>query len=447
VSSALRSPRLRRIILAYTVNRLGTWFGLLALSVAVFNHTRSALAVAALLFAGQALPAFAVPAVVARVEASRRRSDLSGLYFFEAVTTTVLAVLLWHFWLPAVLLLVALDGVAALAASALLRAAVARTAREEMEIHLHLPAADAVESRWRGPEDNESAHEAERRANAALNVAFSTTFVLGPVLAGAFVAATGPSWTLFVDVASFALGGLLLIDLHPDVDEAAGDSVRSRLREASRYIREMPTLRRLLLSQLVAMIFIETGGPIEIPYVKATLNAGDRGLGLLLTAWGAGAVLGSLIFARLVRRSLSTLLIAGTLAIAGAYLGLSVAPSLGLACLAGLLGGVGNGLQWPSLISGVQRLTPPHLQGRLMGGVESLGALCLALGLILGGTLVAVSSTRTAFICVGVGAAVATIGFVGIPMNETVPSEQARAGEVDVDPDRDVVPTTQISKL
>ena len=56
------SPRLRRIIAAYTVNRLGTWFGLVALSLAVFDHTHSALAVAALLFAGQALPAFVVPA-------------------------------------------------------------------------------------------------------------------------------------------------------------------------------------------------------------------------------------------------------------------------------------------------------------------------------------------------------------------------------------------------
>ena len=45
--------------------------------------------------------------------------------------TAVLAVLLWHFWLPAMLLLAALDGTAALAASALLRAEMARAAREQ----------------------------------------------------------------------------------------------------------------------------------------------------------------------------------------------------------------------------------------------------------------------------------------------------------------------------
>ena len=52
VGSPLQSARLRRIIAAYTINRLGTWFGFVALSLAVFDHTHSAFAVAALLFAG-----------------------------------------------------------------------------------------------------------------------------------------------------------------------------------------------------------------------------------------------------------------------------------------------------------------------------------------------------------------------------------------------------------
>ena len=182
VPSPLQSPQLRRILAAYTVNRLGTWFGLVALSLAVFDHTHSALAVAALLFAWEALPAFVGPAIVARVETSRRRSELSGLYVFEALATASLAVMLWHFWLPAVLLLAALDGTAALAASSLLRAEVARAARDQVEEQLR-SAVHPGESR------EEQAHEAERKANAALNVAFSTTFVAGPVLAGVLVAA------------------------------------------------------------------------------------------------------------------------------------------------------------------------------------------------------------------------------------------------------------------
>ncbi len=125
VRSTLRSSRLRRILVAYTQNRLGSWVGLVALSLAVYDHTHSALAVAALLFAWQALPAFLVTAVVARVEASKRGSELSALYTFEGIITAALAVLLWHFWLPAVLVLALLDGTAALAANSLLRAEVA----------------------------------------------------------------------------------------------------------------------------------------------------------------------------------------------------------------------------------------------------------------------------------------------------------------------------------
>jgi MFS family permease len=61
------------------------------------------------------------------------------------------------------------------------------------------------------------------------------------------------------------------------------------------------------------------------------------------------------------------------------------------------------------MISIVQMVTPEHLQGRMMGAVESLGALPIAIGLPLGGLLVAVSSPRTAFAIVGAGAGVMTV--------------------------------------
>jgi len=395
-SSPLQLPRLRRILTAYAVNRLGTWFGLVALSLAVFDRTHSALAVAALLFAWQALPAFVGPAIVARVEASRRRSELSGLYVFEAIATATLAVLLWHFWLPAVLLLAALDGTAALAAGSLLRAEVARVARDHVQ---EQPSSEMRPGKTREDE----VQQAERKANAALNVVFSATFVAGPVLAGAVVAAAGAPVALFIDVGSFLICGALLLDLHPNVEEADGNSVRTRLRAAWRHINESPSLRGLLMVDAVALVFFQCGGPIEVTYAKATLHAGDRGFGLLLTAWGAGTVIGSLVFARLLWRSLGAMLSAGALAIGLAYFGFAAAPSLALACIAALIGGVGNGVELPSLISLVQQLSPQHLHGRLMGAVESLTALSLAIGLPLGGALVALSSPRAAFLAVGLG--------------------------------------------
>jgi MFS family permease len=398
-----------------------------ALLVAVYDHTHSALAVAALTFAAEAVPAFVVPPLVAWVESSRRRRELTGLYVFEAVVTAMLAVLLWHFSLPAVLLLAALDGTAALAGSALLRSEIARAAREhvETEMGVDFKANDAA------PDEafEQAAQEAERKAHAARNIAFSTTFVLGPVLGGAVVAAAGASTALFIDVASFLICGALIVDLHPHVDEAGGDSVRARLLSAWRHINEAPALRGLLIAEAVALVFFETGPPIEVTYAKSTLHAGDTGLGLLLTSWGAGAVLGSVVFARFIRRPLGGMLGVGTVAIGAAYLGFAIAPSLALACVAAVIGGIGNGLQVPSLISIVQALTPQRLQGRMMGAVESLGALGRAIGLPLGGVLVAISSPRAAFFVVGFGAAAVAPALLRLAPKSLLRSEVAVGDE------------------
>jgi len=409
VTSALSSPRLRRVIVAYTVNRLGTWFGTIALSLAVFDHTHSSLAVAAVLIASQVVPAFVVPAVVARAEASKRGRELSGLYFFEGAVTAVLPLLLWNFWLPGLLFLVALDGTAALAASALLRTEAAKIARAELD----------------GDGDPGAA---EQKANAALNIAFSGTFVIGPVLAGAIVASAGAATALFIDAGTFLICGVLLVDLHPRVEEAGGDTVGARLRAAWRHIKSVPALRALLLAQAIGLVFFESAAPIEVAYAKRSLLAGDRGYGLLVTAWGVGVVAGSIVFARAGRR-LGLMLTAGTFAIGAAYLGFAAAPTLLIAAGVAVVGGVGNGVQFAPVISGVQRLTPQPLQGRVMGALESLSAVSPAVGLALGGALVALSSPRTAFAVVGAGAALTTLLFARVHLDRVAPPQATEGGD------------------
>jgi predicted MFS family arabinose efflux permease len=172
-----------------------------------------------------------------------------------------------------------------------------------------------------------------------------------------------------------------------------------------------------LIAEAFALVFFQFSAPIEVAYAKVTLHAGDRGYGLLLGAWGIGVVFGSLVVARNVDRSLKLLLSAGTLAVGLAYLGFAAAPTLAVACLAALLGGLGNGVQWASLISAVQSLTPQSLQGRLMGAVESLAAACPAVGLLMGGALVALSSPRVAFLVAGIGAAATTLAFLRLSLN------------------------------
>jgi hypothetical protein len=52
----------------------------------------------------------------------------------------------------------------------------------------------------------------------------------------------------------------------------------------------------------------------------------------------------------------------------------------------------------------------------MMGALESLGAICPAIGLSLGGALVALASARGAFLIAGVGAAAAAAGFAWLAL-------------------------------
>ena len=85
------------------------------------------------------------------------------------------------------------------------------------------------------------------------------------------------------------------------------------------------------------------------------------------------------------RAPLIVLLLLSTLAVGVGYLGMAIAPTLALACVASVIGGVGNGVQWVSAISAVQELTEAGMQARVMAVLESIGAAMPGVGFALGG--------------------------------------------------------------
>ncbi|HEX5308236.1 MAG TPA: MFS transporter [Solirubrobacteraceae bacterium] len=403
-----KSPRLRRILLAYTVNELGTWFGYVALALGVYDNTRSAIATAGLFVARGLLPALLAPVLVARTERSQRRGRLALLYGVEALLTVGLAALLWEFWLAGVLVLVTIDGIVAVAATALVRAAAAHAAATD--------AREAAAGRLGGAELERAIENRQREASAALNFSFMGALAAAPALGGLLVHAIGGPSALLVDAFTFLVCAGLFVRLRTYVAETAGDSIRTRLFAAVEHLRAVPALRALFVTEAVAIVVFASVEPVEVVYARSTLGVGDFGYGLLVATWGLGAALGAVVFGRSVRRPLGPMLTGGTLLVGLAYLGFAVAPTLAVACAAAVVGGVGNGTQWPALISAVQQLTPASLYGRLMSAVGSLNALCPAIGFAIGGSIVALSSPRVAMGVAGAVASLATLAFLRLPM-------------------------------
>jgi MFS family permease len=377
LTDPLREPLFRRLAASYATNELGDWMGIIALSVLVFDRTDSALATTALFLGMRFLPALFAPILVTKAEGPPPQFALPVIYCGEAAAFALLALLADHFSLAAVVVVAAIDGALALSGRALTRAVVA-TALE--------PAGEL------------------RNGNAVLNIAFTGGAAVGPALAGLVVAGFGVQSALLLDAVSFYVVALILFGAgtmpQPEPEEG---QMRERVRAGLAYIRREVAVRRILIAQGAAFVFFAAVIPIEVVYVKQSLGSTDTGYGLMLASWGAGMVLGGLLFAAVRQTSLAYLLLFSTLAVGAGYLGLAAAPTLAWACAASVLGGAGNGVQWVSAISAVQELTAETMQARVMSVLESIGAAMPGVGFLLGGVIATVASPRTTFAVAGFG--------------------------------------------
>jgi len=374
---ALDNRSFRSLAVAYTLNELGDWLATIALAVLVYDHTGDALATTALFISTKFLPSLLVPALAAHVERIPVGRTLGALYVAEALGFVALALSATAFSLVVVCLLAFANGTFAATGRAVTRAAT---------VALLEPAGRL------------------REGNAALNLGFSSMNIAGPAAAGVVVAAGGPSLSLALAAGLF-LGLAVLLLCTRGLPLGASDEApwRSRLRAGAAYVWRHPVARPLIVAQSGLLVLFTIVVPIEVVYAKETLDVGDGGFAALVTAWGVGLVVGSIVFARLGARSLAAVVGVSTLAIGAAYIGMSAAPSLTIACAAAVIGGSGNGVQWVAVVTALQEAVDATMQARVAGFFEAIATAMPGLGFIIGGTLTAAVSPRAAFAAAGAG--------------------------------------------
>jgi MFS family permease len=401
---------------SYTINELGDSIGVVALALLVYEETGEAAATAALFIAGKFIPAFIAPGLTARVDQLDLRRVLSGIYLVEAVVFGVLAWLADGRQLLALVFVLAfVDGTLAVTARALTRGAIG-TLLQPIGLL--------------------------KEANGLLNVGFAVASVGGAALAGLLISQWSISLALAADAFSFLAIAIVFLGTRglpaPEVERQRW---RDRFRGGLAFARRNATIRLLLFGESLALIFFTLVIPIEVIYARESLDTGSAGFGLLIAAWGAGIVLGSILYLAVRSRSTVQLILASTAAIGIAYCGMSVAQTLAVACLLSVLGGAGNGIQWIAVVTGLQEATPTHLQARVVGLLESLNAAVPGVGFVLGAIIATAASPRTAYAVAGTGvlvlvliAAVALRGFN--PRHSFSPPEDPDADLAAADPHR-----------
>ena len=374
----LRVRPFGRLLASYTVNETGDAVGIVALAVLVYDRTQEVAPTAAFFLAAKFLPALLAPLLTARVDQLALRRTLPVIYVLEAAAFAALAVIAEGTFLLALVLGLALvDGTLAITGRGLTRGAVAAVLQP---------------------------HGLLREGNALMNFGFAVASVGGAALAGLLVGTLGLAEALYVDAASFVIIALMLAVTRGlpalDIDR---EPFVTRFRNGLRYARRDVTVRTLLAGQAIALVLFTMIIPIEVIYAKESLGTTSAGFGILLASWGAGIVVGSLIYLRVKHRSPFGLVMASTLAVGIAYLGLAGAGTLLLACLISVVGGAGNGIQWIAVMTTLQERTPPAYQARITGLMESIGFATPGIGFLLGGAIVAVADPRAAYAVAGAG--------------------------------------------
>ncbi len=377
VKRAIELPAFRRLLAAYTLNELAWWSASIALSLLVYRHTGSALGAMVFFLCASFVPAVIAPMLVARVDQRPVRVLLPTLYLVEAVLFGLLAVLADSFSLVPVLVLTVLDGVIALTARPLVRTA---------QVAVLAPAGVL------------------RQGNALTNAAFSVCYMVAPGLAGLLVAAGGTVTALLIDCGVFvAIAITIATDRLLPAPPAERRPVAGRARAALAYARGHAAVRTLLGLHAAAIVIFTITLPVEIVFATHDLHTGARGYGLLLSAWGAGAVAGSAIFARWHGLPNRLLIAIGAAVLGAGLLIAGVAPTLAVAVVGIALGGAGNGIYVVSARTALQEAVEEQWMAMMMSFNESLLEALPGAGIVLGGALAALASARFALGFAGAG--------------------------------------------
>ena len=135
------------------------------------------------------------------------------------------------------------------------------------------------------------------------------------------------------------------------------------------------------------MLFVSIPIPVEVVLADHTLHGGAGGYAALLSAWGAGAVVGSAIYARWNALPARALIALGVCCMGAGFLVMAGAPSLAVAIGGAAVGGVGNGTMFVANRTALQEAVDDRWMALMMSLNESIIQGCLALGSCSGARL------------------------------------------------------------
>lgn len=242
------------------------------------------------------------------------------------------------------------------------------------------------------------------RANSVFEAVYSFGYIIGPAIAGFLAATIGPGLTLAIDAASFALSSFALALMRRDLrapSDRAQTSIVADIREGIDFIVHHPILRPMIV--FWALVNIALAPLVAALTVHITRDLGQDAavLGLVLTAYGIGTVIGALSTARFSRRAVAPFLLGGTLTTGILLTVVSRIEVIPVLLLAASIAGAAQSVVLVTYLTARTNMSPDALLGRIGSTARTLSLGLQPVGLLVGGALIDLTDGSTTIAIMG----------------------------------------------
>lgn len=214
---------------------------------------------------------------------------------------------------------------------------------------------------------------------------FNASRIVGPTIAGILIAAVGEAWCFLLDGVTYiaVIASLLMMRFARREQPRKQSHMIDELRVGVRYVSGFAPVAALLL-QVTLVSVLGMPYAVLMPVIAAkVLHGGPHTMGLLMTATGAGALLGTVyLAARHTVLGLGKVIVGATVALSAGLIAFSFSNTLLVSMAVLPLVGAGMMLQSAAANTILQTVVDEELRGRVMAfytmavlGTQPIGSL------------------------------------------------------------------------
>ena len=244
-------------------------------------------------------------------------------------------------------------------------------------------------------------------ANGLVALGRNMGIMVGPAIGGLLVGTIGPGWVFGLNALSFAISAALVWSVRARFQGAREDAAEHEgLRAGFVFLARDRVLRTIVFAWTALVLGMGFVMVADVPLVER-FGAGSLGYGLLIGAWGAGSVLGSLAGRTLTEEKEPRALFLGMALIALSTGAIAASPWFAPILVMALMSGFGDAITMVAEQGIQQRRTPDAVRSRVVSAAEAVITVAFALSLAGAGPVLEVLGPQHVY---AIGGATALLG-------------------------------------